>query len=79
MPDDLASFDASLREVLDRCATQRIEIACAAGRGRTGTALACLCVLAGVPAEDAVDFVRAGYDRRAVETPGQRRFVRRYA
>ncbi|WP_030544263.1 protein-tyrosine phosphatase family protein [Streptomyces albus] len=57
---------------------ERVEIACGGGRGRTGTALACLAVLDGVPAGRAVEFVRRGYDRRAVETPWQRRYVRRF-
>ncbi len=51
----------------------------AAGRGRTGTVLACLAVLDGVAADDAVDHVRRGYHPRAVETPWQRRYVRRFA
>lgn len=45
------------------------------GRGRTGTALACL---DGVPAAEAVTYVRARYDHRAVETPWQRRYVARF-
>ena len=45
------------------------------GYGRTGTALACLAVLDGVPCEEAVADVRAHYAARAVETPWQRRFV----
>jgi hypothetical protein len=55
-----------------------VEVVCGGGRGRTGTALACLAVLDGVPAEDAVEFVRRHYDRHAVETPWQRRYVRRF-
>lgn len=58
--------------------TERVEIACGGGRGRTGTALACLAVADGVPADEAVDFVRRHYDRHAVETPWQRRYVRRW-
>lgn len=53
-------------------------IACDGGRGRTGTALACLAILDGVPAADAVGYVRTLYHRRAVETPWQRRYVRRF-
>ena len=49
----------------------------AAGHGRTGTSLACLAVLDGVPAAEAVAYVRARYDHRAVETPWQRRYVTR--
>jgi protein-tyrosine phosphatase len=53
-------------------------VACAGGRGRTGTALACLAILDGVPNDRAVAYVRERYDRRAVKTPGQRRFVARW-
>jgi len=55
-----------------------VEVACAGGRGRTGTALACIAVLDGVPADIAVAFVRRYYDSRAVETPQQRRYVERF-
>jgi hypothetical protein len=48
-----------------------------AGRGRTGTALACLAVLDGLSPDEAVEFVRRHYHPRAVETPWQRRFVAR--
>jgi len=46
--------------------------------GRTGTALACLAVLDGVVAAEAVGYVREHYNSRAVETPWQRRFVSRF-
>jgi protein-tyrosine phosphatase len=55
-----------------------VELACAGGHGRTGTALACLAVLDGVPGPRAVSFVREHYDRHAVETAWQRRFVARF-
>ncbi|MER7177591.1 hypothetical protein ABT367_39915, partial [Streptomyces mesophilus] len=32
----------------------------------------------GVPAHEAVAFVRRNYDRRAVETPWQKRYVQRF-
>jgi hypothetical protein len=54
---------------------QRVEVACGGGTGRTGTVIACLAVLAGHPAEDAVAWTRRTYRARAVETPGQRRWV----
>jgi protein-tyrosine phosphatase len=66
-----------LRAAHARAEHERVEVACGGGRGRTGTALACLAVFAGVPAQDAVDYVRAAYHPRAVETPFQKRFVRR--
>ena len=45
------------------------------GVGRTGTALAAISVLAGVPPAEAVAWIRRHYIRRAVETPWQRRWV----
>ncbi|MEV6495283.1 protein phosphatase, partial [Actinoplanes sp. NPDC051633] len=36
-------------------------------------------VLDGVPAAEAVAWVRERYDRRAVETPWQRKFVRNFS
>ncbi|WP_432562468.1 protein-tyrosine phosphatase family protein [Kineococcus sp. SYSU DK003] len=77
LPADPADLRDALTEVLRRAATERVEIACGGGRGRTGTALACLAVLDGVPADRAVAWVREHYDPRAVETPWQRRFVAR--
>lgn len=76
LPVDPVAATAVLRAAWERAAVERIEVACRGGRGRTGTALACLAILDGVPAADAVAFVRRGYHRHAVETPGQRRFVR---
>ena len=38
------------------------------GRGRTGTAVACLAILDGVPSSMAVAFVREHYHPGAVET-----------
>lgn len=75
LPADRGAFRAALAEALDRAGTGRVEVACAGGMGRTGTALACLAVLDGVPADQAVAYVRAGYRPGAVETPWQRRFV----
>ena len=48
-------------------------------KDRTGTALAAMAVLAGVAPDEAVDWVRARYHRRAVETPWQRRWVEHLA
>lgn len=78
LPTDRAAARTALTEAWERSAGERVEIACGGGRGRTGTALACLAVLDGVPPEEAVAFVRRHYDRHAVETPWQRRYVRRF-
>jgi hypothetical protein len=79
LPADRAAARRVLREAWERADSDRVEIACGGGRGRTGTALACLAVLDGVPADQAVAFVRHAYDPRAVETPWQRRYVARFA
>lgn len=68
---------AALSEAYERCATERVEVACGGGVGRTGTALAGMAVLAGISSTDAVEWVRRRYNKRAVETPWQRRWVRR--
>jgi protein-tyrosine phosphatase len=53
-------------------------VACSGGRGRTGTALACLAILDGMSPQQAVDFVRENYNSKAIETPWQRRFVMQF-
>lgn len=78
LPVDQAAAHAVLADLWRRAAEQRVEVACGGGRGRTGTALACLAVLDGVPPGEAVAFVRQHYHRRAVETVWQRRFVTRF-
>ncbi|MFD7325870.1 protein-tyrosine phosphatase family protein [Streptomyces sp. NPDC059875] len=79
LPTDPAEARDVLAEAWSRARSERVEIACGGGIGRTGTALACLAVLDGVPADGAVEFVRRGYHPRAVETPWQKRYVRRFA
>ena len=74
-PHDPEDARAVLYEAWVRAGRQRVEIACGRGRGRTGTALACLAVLDGLSPDEAVEFVRRRYHPRAVETPWQRRFV----
>jgi protein-tyrosine phosphatase len=66
---------SALQEAYERSAMERVEIACGGGVGRTGTALAGMAVLAGVPRTEAVAWVRRRYNKRAVETPWQRRWV----
>ncbi len=78
LPADPADLRKALTEVLDRAAAERVEVACGGGTGRTGTALACLAVLDGVPADEAVTYVRRHYRPRAVETRAQRAFVSRF-
>ncbi|MFJ7244062.1 protein phosphatase [Kitasatospora sp. NPDC098652] len=79
LPADRADAADAFREAWERCTGERVELACAGGRGRTGTALACIAVLDGAPAAEAVGYVREHYSRHAVETPWQRKFVERWA
>ncbi|WP_104108942.1 protein-tyrosine phosphatase family protein [Arthrobacter sp. N199823] len=75
LPKDHDDALDALREAWIRSQRERVEIDCDGGHGRTATALACIAVLDGVPADKAVKFVRERYNPRAVETPWQRRYV----
>jgi hypothetical protein len=78
LPTDRADAIDALQEALRRTREgQLVEVACLGGRGRTGTALAALAVLDGMPAREAVRWVRRAYDPKAIETPWQARWVRR--
>ncbi|MFY1693012.1 protein-tyrosine phosphatase family protein [Plantactinospora sp. WMMB782] len=78
LPADRAATADALHEAWARAEDERVEIACGGGKGRTGTALACLAVIDGVPNDQAVGYVRQHYAPGAVETPWQRRFVSRF-
>jgi hypothetical protein len=76
VPADASGLLTALRSLHDRSrAGERVEIGCLGGHGRTGTSLACLAVLAGAPASDAIAWVRSAYCADAVETPEQEAFV----
>jgi hypothetical protein len=75
LPASPATLRENLIEALARSSAERIEVGCTGGRGRTGTALACLAVLDGAPAADAVAYVRQHYSPDAVETLEQASFV----
>jgi hypothetical protein len=80
VPGDPAVLADKLRGVLDRARMgERVEVGCLGGHGRTGTALACLAVLGGHPAVEAVAWVRDNYCAQAVETSEQEAFVRQIA
>jgi hypothetical protein len=77
VPSDRDDALDALREAHRRAlAGERVEVACRGGLGRTGTALAALAVLDGLTPDQAVAWVRGTYDRRAIETPLQRRWLR---
>ena len=76
VPEDLDVLRRALTDLLDRARNgERVEVGCLGGHGRTGTALACLAVLTGTPANDAVAWVRTNYCDKAVETDAQEQFV----
>jgi len=79
LPADRGDAGNAFLELWRRADSERVEVACSGGRGRTGTTLACLAILDGVPATDAITYVRQHYHRRAVETPWQRRYVRHFS
>lgn len=78
LPIDRDDAREALLELWRRAEFERVEVACSGGQGRTGTALACLAILDGVPASDAIAYVRRHYSPRAVETLWQRRYVRQF-
>lgn len=76
---DATDLRVALEDVLDRARrSDRVEVGCLGGHGRTGTALACLAVMTGTPPGEAVAWVRATYCERAVETDEQSAFVARF-
>jgi Protein-tyrosine phosphatase len=80
LPADEEQVFAAVLDVHRRArAGELVEVACYGGIGRTGTVLGCLTVLAGVPASEAVAWVRDNYHPSAVETPDQERLVARFA
>jgi protein-tyrosine phosphatase len=79
LPADPAALRVALGEAWERADRERVEVGCMGGRDRTGTGLACIAVLDGVPADQAVAYVRRHYHPDAVETPEQIRFVAEFA
>ena len=77
--DDRAAAVAIMAAYRRAADGERVEVACDGGVGRTGTVIACMAVLAGQPAADAVGWTRRHYRPRAVETPGQRRWIAWFA
>lgn len=73
--DDEDAIAVILEAVARARSGQDILIGCRGGIGRTGTILAAVAVVTGVPAGRALHWVRARYDSRAVETDQQRKWV----
>lgn len=76
VPDDPEALHTTLLALLGRArGGEVIEVGCLGGHGRTGTVLAYLAVLTGVPPADAVAWVRESYCPLAAETEAQMAFV----
>jgi hypothetical protein len=76
IPSDPERAARQIKEAYARAAAgEVVEIGCLGGLGRTGTVLACMAVLAGIPPGDAVSWVRRSYHIRAVETAAQAEWV----
>jgi hypothetical protein len=73
--DAFEAFDEAWRRAQ---AGELIDIACDGGTGRTGTALACVAVRAGIPISDVVSWVRSTYHRYAVEVDEQEELIARF-
>lgn len=58
---------------------ETVEIGCTGGHGRTGTLAACVLVAQGIPAEDAIKYVRERYCPDALDNAKQEALVQRYA
>lgn len=79
LPVEPGVADRAIRAVWERAKTQRVEVACLGGLGRTGTVLACLATLDGLKPAAAIEYVRSAYDPGAVETAEQARYVSQFA
>ncbi len=77
--DDRVATEAIQHAFALAAAGTHVEVGCLAGRGRTGTVLACMAVLAGVPATDAVGWVRRHHVPGAVEGSAQEAWVLAFA
>lgn len=79
LPADPDRADSLIVAAFERArAGEVVEVGCLGGSGRTGTVLACMAVLAGVPSNEAVEWLRAEYRASAVETVPQRQFVQEF-
>jgi hypothetical protein len=80
LPDEPEVAAQQISDAFERArAGELVEVGCLGGSGRTGTVLACMAVLAGVPTAEAVAWVRAAYRPQAVETAEQEAWVEWFA
>jgi hypothetical protein len=76
VPADAAAFRAALAVILSRIeAGETVAVACRGGLGRTGLAVACLLVMAGLAPDEAIALTRRSR-RGTIERDRQEDFVR---
>ena len=72
-------FDVAARAIIDAYRKAQagcwVEVGCIGGHGRTGTALACMAVLSGMTAHEALKHIRSVYCHRAIERKEQEWYV----
>lgn len=78
LPADPAEARQALADLWQRAAEERVEVACHGTPSRIARHASAVPVRPRPPVADAVGYVRAHYNPRAVETPWQRRFVARF-
>ena len=79
LPRDPVVAARAIEQLYERARDgERVETACRAGKGRTGTVIACLAILDGLRSDHAVGWTRQHHHHRAVQTLWQRRWVRRF-
>lgn len=80
VPADPSLAAAAIEDAFGRArAGERVELRCLGGMGRTGTMIACMVVLAGIPVAEAVSWVRTHYAPGAVERASQAAWVEWFA
>lgn len=80
VPKDFEQAAGQIRDAFRRAQSgERVEIGCIGGLGRTGTALACMAVLAGIPVGQSVAWVRHNYHPGAVNNRHQEQWVEWFA
>jgi hypothetical protein len=76
LPVDTPLASRLIVETFDRARSgQLVEVGCHAGNGRTGSIIACMAILAGEIANEAVEWTRSHYCLHAIDTSEQERWV----
>lgn len=76
LPRHLGIAMDQISDAYDRAINgEKVEVSCIGGHGRTGTALAIMCVLGGMHYDDAILHVREAYCKKAIETEDQEWYV----